>query len=131
MTLRIDDDRVVGRVTFGSAYEGPPGCVHGGYVAAMFDELLGGAQSLSGHAGMTGTLTIRYLRPTPLHTELQLEATVDRVEGRKIFCKGTCHVDGEKVSEAEGIFISLTADKFVAMRGERDARFSSIPPPSD
>ena len=28
------DDRIVGRARFGVAYEGPPGCVHGGYVAA-------------------------------------------------------------------------------------------------
>ena len=30
------------------AYEGPPGCVHGGFIAAAFDEVLGAVQSLSG-----------------------------------------------------------------------------------
>jgi hypothetical protein len=44
-------------VTFGSAYEGPPGCVHGGYVAAAFDEMLGFVQSLGGNPGMTARLT--------------------------------------------------------------------------
>ena len=33
---------------FGAAYEGPPGCVHGGWVAAAFDEVLGFVQSLGG-----------------------------------------------------------------------------------
>ena len=61
---------IKGTVTFGSAYEGPPGHVHGGYVAAAFDELLGMTQSLGGMPGMTGTLTVRYRRPTPLRTEL-------------------------------------------------------------
>ena len=51
MYLDYTADRVAGRVTFGSAYEGPPGCVHGGYVAAAFDELLGATQSLSGDPG--------------------------------------------------------------------------------
>ena len=54
IALELDDDRIVGRVTFGAAYEGPPGCVHGGYVAAAFDEVLGATQSLSGAPGMTG-----------------------------------------------------------------------------
>jgi acyl-coenzyme A thioesterase PaaI-like protein len=129
MLLETGDDRVFGRVTFGSAYEGPPGCVHGGYVAAMFDELLGAGQSLSGCAGMTGTLSIRYRRPTPLHRELDLETWVDRVEGRKIFVRGTCAVDGVTVSEAEGIFISLPAERFVELRDERDRRLADGPVP--
>ncbi len=47
--MHIDavDGRIVGSVTFTAAYEGPPGCVHGGYVAAAFDELLGVTQSLA------------------------------------------------------------------------------------
>ena len=39
-------------MTFGSAYEGPPGCVHGGFVAAAFDEVLGFVQSLGGQPGL-------------------------------------------------------------------------------
>ena len=67
--------------SYGTAYEGPPGSVHGGVVAAMFDEVLGMTQSLSGQPGMTGTLRIRYRRPTPLHRELRFEGTLDRVDG--------------------------------------------------
>ncbi len=87
-------DKVEGRGTFGVAYEGPPGHVHGGFLAAAFDEVLGMAQSLTGNPGMTGTLTIRYRRPTPLLTELVFEAYVDRVEGRKIFTHGTLSANG-------------------------------------
>ena len=64
----------LGLVRFGSAYEGPPGHVHGGFVAAAFDEVLGYVQSLGGRPGMTGTLTVRYRSPTPLYTELRFEA---------------------------------------------------------
>ena len=96
--LAVLGDKVEGRGTFGVAYEGPPGHVHGGFLAAAFDEVLGMAQSLTGNPGMTGTLTIRYRRPTPLLTELVFEAWVDRVEGRKIFTRGTLvgqrHADG-------------------------------------
>ena len=39
--LGVADEHVVGHVVFGDAYEGPPGCVHGGFIAAAFDEVLG------------------------------------------------------------------------------------------
>ena len=42
--LEVRDGAVHGTVRFGSAYEGPPSSVHGGYVAAAFDEVLGMAQ---------------------------------------------------------------------------------------
>ena len=101
-----------GTVTFGSAYEGPPGCVHGGFVAAAFDEVLGYAQSLSGSAGFTGTLTTRYRTPTPLHEELRFEAWVDRVEGRKIFASGTLHAGDRLCAEADAIFISIDPTRY-------------------
>ena len=67
-TSSTHGDRVTARSRFGSAYEGPPGCVHGGYVAAAFDELLGAAQSLSGTQGMTADLEVDYRTPTPLRS---------------------------------------------------------------
>jgi acyl-coenzyme A thioesterase PaaI-like protein len=118
LELRTENDKVVGTATFGSAYEGPPGAVHGGYVAAAFDELLGMAQSLGGKPGMTGTLTVRYRRPHPLHTTIEFEAELVRVEGRKIFTAGRSYADGELRAEAEGIFISVDFSKIAElMRG--------------
>jgi acyl-coenzyme A thioesterase PaaI-like protein len=116
LELRTEDDRIVGTAVFGSAYEGPPGAVHGGYVAAAFDELLGMAQSLGGKPGMTGTLTVRYRRPHPLHTPIHFEAELVRVEGRKIFTTGRSHTDdGELRAEAEGIFISVDFSKIAEL----------------
>jgi len=115
LRLRVKDGRVVGTAVFGSAYEGPPGCVHGGFVAAAFDEMLGFAQSVTGNPGMTGTLRIRYRAPTPLHTELRLDAWVERVDGRKIFARGSIHADVLLTAEAEGIFISVSAERFLKL----------------
>jgi acyl-coenzyme A thioesterase PaaI-like protein len=113
--LAVIGDKVEGRVTFGVPYEGPPGHVHGGFLAASFDEVLGMAQSLTGTPGMTGTLMIRYRRPTPLETELTFEAWVDRVEGRKIFTRGTLSAAGKVTAEAEGLFIAVGQERFAAM----------------
>lgn len=102
-----DDYHIVGDVTFGPAYEGPPGHVHGGMVAAMFDELLGFTQ-LS--PGFTAYLKVDYRKPTPLNRPLQLEAWIDSVDGRKRLVRGTCTLDDTVLSEAEGLFIAPRGD---------------------
>ena len=94
-----------GRVTFDYPYEGPPTCVHGGVIAELFDELLGLSNILAGLGAMTGTLTIRYRRPTPLLAPLDVIARHTRSEGRKVFAWGGLYHDGELTAEAEGIFI--------------------------
>jgi acyl-coenzyme A thioesterase PaaI-like protein len=116
--LEIDfvDGRVRGRAVFGAAYEGPPGCVHGGWVAAAFDELLGSAQSTVDHPGMTGTLKVVYRSPTPLFTELTFEGGVDRVERRKIFVSGSVRAGDRLCAEADGIFISIQRETYAALR---------------
>jgi len=113
---------VIGRVVFNAAYEGPPGNVHGGMVAAAWDEVLGMAQSLSGQAGFTGTLTVRYRSPTPLYEPLEFNAWVDRVEGRKIFTAGRCYAGDRLTSEADAIFITVDRSKFEQLLAERQAK---------
>ncbi len=120
MRLSYEGDRVVCEVTFGSAYEGPPGCVHGGYVAAAFDELLGAAQSLSGTQGMTAHLGVDYRKPTPLHTPLRMEGWLHRREGRKIWARATIEAEGELRAEAEGLFIAFDPGRFQELLAARD-----------
>lgn len=102
-----------GRAFFGYPYEGPPTCVHGGVIAALFDELLGAMTILNGSPGMTGTLTVRYRRPTPLLSPLDLESRITSIEGRKIFAWGGIHHEGELTAEAEGIFIAVWPQKML------------------
>ncbi|HVA59448.1 MAG TPA: PaaI family thioesterase [Mycobacteriales bacterium] len=98
---------IFGEVTFGAAYEGPPGHCHGGYVAAVFDELLGFAQF---SPGFTAYLHVDYRRVTPLHRRLDLKAWVERVEGRKRYVRGECRDGSVLLSEAEGLFIAPRDD---------------------
>jgi len=107
MILWVDGEVVRGKVTFGWAYQGPPGHLHGGCIAALFDEVLGLVQSLTGRPGMTGTLTVRYRKPVPLRTELRIEGRVTRLEGRRIFTEGRLYAGQTLTAEAEGIFVSV------------------------
>lgn len=88
----------------GAAYEGPPGLVHGGVSALLLDQVFGHAAATGGAPGMTGTLTIRYRRGTPLG-DLHIEARVAKVDGIKTTVVG--HIaDAEGITvEAEGLFV--------------------------
>ncbi len=111
---------VEGRVTFTAPYEGAPGCVHGGFIASAFDEVLGVAQSASGQPGMTANLTVDYRSPTPLLRELVFRGWCEKVEGRKIFTRGTLHYGETLCAEASGLFISMRPEMFerlLALRG--------------
>jgi acyl-coenzyme A thioesterase PaaI-like protein len=113
------DGRVIGRGVFHAAYEGPPGYVHGGWIALGFDEILGMANIASGHPGMTGRLSIRYRRPTPLHRPMVFEGWTDQVDGRRVVTRGTLTVDESITAEAEGLFVVIDLDRAVEYFGER------------
>jgi acyl-coenzyme A thioesterase PaaI-like protein len=109
LSPRIDweavDGAVEGRGVFGAAYEGPPGYVHGGWIACAFDEMLGIANINAGHPGMTARLTIHYRRPTPLFREVRFRAWVDRTEGRRIMSRAEVWADDVLTAEADGVFV--------------------------
>ena len=104
--MEVDGDKVIGHVTFPRPYQGPPGQVHGGVIAGVYDQVLGLANFIVGRPGFTGTLSIRYVAPTPLGEPLRFEAHQERTERRKLFTNGRCFHGDTLVSQAEGIFIS-------------------------
>lgn len=107
------DASVRADLTLGIEYQGPPGCVHGGIVALIFDEMLGLANAAAGSVGMTADLRISYKAPTPLFAPLRFEARQERVEGRKIWATATLHTGETLCATAEALFIEP--------RGIRDA----------
>ena len=107
VTFTFDGERMSGRGTLASPYSGPPGTVHGGVVAMVLDELLGAVNACLGLGAYTGTLTVRYERPTPIGEELTFDAGVDRTEGRKVFTVGTISARGAVTARAEGVFIRV------------------------
>ena len=94
------DDRATGGVAFPLCYEGPPGIVHGGFLAVFFDCVLQQLNCDLGVAGKTTDLAVRYRRPTPLSTPLRFIAT--RVlDGDRIRSGAELHLDDVLLCTAE------------------------------
>jgi hypothetical protein len=104
--IEFDGETTRGWATYGATYEGPPNCLHGGFIAAAFDDLLGVTQMTSGSAGFTGTFVVKMRKPTPLFRRIDYEAGLTRVEGRKIWCWGRSYDGDLLLAEAEILFIS-------------------------
>lgn len=92
-------------VTYGAAHEGPVGGVHGGVVAAAFDELLGVAQMAAGAAGYTGELHVRYRRITPLHVPITYEAEVASRDGKRLVVTATSTDGDHLLAESRATFV--------------------------
>ena len=110
LELWLEEGKVRGRATFGLAFQGPPGRVHGGVLALALDIVLAKTQDLVEQIGVTGTLNIRYRAGTPLQTPVEFEARPVRIEGRKLICEGSVWVNGQQTVAAEGIWISTNGD---------------------
>ncbi len=105
LNMWLEGNEAFGTVRCGHAYEGPPGFIHGGFIAAIFDQFLGMAQLAGNNPGMTGTLTVRYNRPTPLNCDLTLHATLQESVGRKTVVTGEMLAAGVVTASCECLFI--------------------------
>jgi hypothetical protein len=97
--IEVDGDRATGIVGFPIPYEGPPGVVHGGFLAVFFDCVMQHHNCDVGVAGKTTSLALRYRRPVPLLTKLHFELHRSQHDGR-IHSTGTLSRGDELLCEA-------------------------------
>lgn len=101
--------RIEGWARFRRFHLGRNGAVHGGALGLLFDSVLGMTSGVitGGPRQRTAYLHINYRQIVPINKELQVDAGVDRVEGRKIFVSGRLS-DGDTVlTDSEALFVLL------------------------
>jgi acyl-coenzyme A thioesterase PaaI-like protein len=106
---KTDDGRMQGWARFGRFHLGRNGAAHGGSLGMLFDTVLGlTAAVLTGSRRQrTAYLKINYRNIVPIEKEVQFDAGIDQVDGRKIFVSGRL-TDGETLlSEADALFVRL------------------------
>jgi acyl-coenzyme A thioesterase PaaI-like protein len=122
VTYQYSDNAIRGEVTFHEGYQGPPACVHGGFVAALLDDGLGRTRHLTGRNCVTGSLNITYKRPTPINAGLVIEARIEEIFERKFRVTGEISYEGQVTASAEAMFVFRDTEKFNALVSEaRDA----------
>ena len=109
--LEQDGERTIGKLVFDFRFEGAPGYVHGGLISAVFDQLFGSVMIGSEQPAMTGELSVRYDRPTPLNVELLLEGQIVGQEGKRVFCKGTLSAEGKVLANADCTMVLINNER--------------------
>lgn len=131
LEIHREDQRAIGLVTLDEAAEGAVGLAHGGVISGIWDEVLAAANAIARTGGPTGSLTIRYLRPTPLYEPLRYAAWIERVDERKVLVRGECTLRDARgdapLTEAEGIFVRMRTPGIDWHERARSGRDSSEP----
>ena len=109
---REASNRITGTVKFSQAFEGPPGHVHGGWVAGVLDHLMGMTHVRTGHPGMTGGLSVRYLKPTPLNQVIEVSAQATELDDKRTEVKAEMRFGETTTAKAEAIFVRVDREKF-------------------
>jgi acyl-coenzyme A thioesterase PaaI-like protein len=112
METKIIGDRVHGTAKVPLPFQGPPLRVHGGIVAAIFDVLLAQTQAIGKVLGYTASLEISYKDATPLNSDLELEAWIEKIDGRKMFNAGEIRANGKVCATAKGLWIQPKSNMF-------------------
>jgi acyl-coenzyme A thioesterase PaaI-like protein len=107
-----EPNRITGTVKFGPAFEGPPGHAHGGWVAGILDHLMGMTHVHTGHPGMTGGLSVRYLKPTPLNKLIEVSAQATELDERRTEVTASMRCGDVTTATAEAIFVRVNREKF-------------------
>jgi acyl-coenzyme A thioesterase PaaI-like protein len=105
-------NRITGTVRFSQTFEGPPGHVHGGWVAGVLDHIMGMTHVRTGHPGMTGGLFVRYLKPTPLNQVIDVSAEATELDDKRTEVKATMSYGDTTTATAEAIFVRVDRAKF-------------------
>ena len=120
--LRFSDGALGMAVTFGAAFEGPPGLVHGGFLAAAFDVHASAATFGVLPTAVTRRLAVRFYRPVPLDTELHFRAQLHQVDARRMAVRSDVRDPaGRRLASAEAECVGLDSDRFAHRFADGDA----------
>lgn len=111
-------DTASGTVSFPLVYEGPPGLVHGGFLAVFFDCVIQHQNCAAELSGKTRSLGVTFRRPTPILTELRFDIVRSGFD-RGISSTGRLILDDEVLCTGEVTTLALPPDKLAGYRYAR------------
>ncbi len=112
MKLTFEQDnvnrKIVGRFVLGERYQGGGGFAHGGIIATLLDEAMGKVCRFREVRAVTAELTVEYLKPVNVQTEIVVEGRETEQKGRNIFMTGEIRNGvGEVLARGRGRFVVI------------------------
>jgi acyl-coenzyme A thioesterase PaaI-like protein len=106
-------DEVRAEYSVAAVYQGYPGVVHGGIVAAILDEVVGRVAMIGDHHHfmMTVKLEVKYRLPVPVETVLRISGRIVKLRGRLGQAVGEVRLpDGAVAAEAAMTLADVPAE---------------------
>ncbi len=117
LSLDWDGERSTGTAVFSTAFEGMPGVLHGGVVAACLDQVLGHALICSDLPGITGELSVRYKQICRCGVSLKFTGWVHENRGRTFTLRGQVQEDDQILAIAQALFVRIDRSKIEGFVG--------------
>jgi hypothetical protein len=111
----LEADNAGGRVFFPLVYEGPPGLVHGGFLAVFFDCVMQHQNCVTGLSGKTRSLAVTFRRPAPVLTELRFDIARSQID-RGIASTARLLLDDEVLCTGEANTLASPPEKLSAFQ---------------
>jgi acyl-coenzyme A thioesterase PaaI-like protein len=127
LEMRREGDEGVAEVVFGPAFEGALGRVHGGMVAAVFDDLAGYVLALVARPGFSARLDVAFRAPVPTEVPVEFRVRLREQRGRKLVVEGEARLGDQVLATAETMMITVGQEHFethayeLLARGAADA----------
>ena len=84
----IESGVAIAHFSLEKEYEGYPGIVHGGILAAILDDAMGNVEYLKGFVSYTMEMYTRYLKPCYVGEELTVRGWVKRIHHKVVETEG-------------------------------------------
>ena len=112
MKLTFEQDnvnrKIVGRFVLGEKYQGGGGFAHGGIIATLLDEAMGKVRRFREVRAVTAELTVEYLKPVNVQSEIVVEGRETEQKGRNLFMTGEIRNEaGEVLARGKGRFVVI------------------------
>ena len=107
------------RWTPGELYRGLGSVLHGGIQCGIFDEIMGWTtHHLLGSSAVTGSLQIKFHRPVPVGSPLEVLCSISGQKGRQVELSASLTgEDGQVCTSATGTYVLVAEDKFREIMG--------------
>ncbi|MDO8682890.1 MAG: PaaI family thioesterase [Armatimonadota bacterium] len=108
LDFELRDGEYITEFTPGPEHQGFINITHGGILATLADEAMAKLVWIKGFKALTAEMSIKFKRPAETGKPLTIIGTIEKVEGKLIFCKAEIRKpDGTVVAEATAKMVKV------------------------